>query len=160
VTVLNRGVGGDRVADLRRRWSGDCLDLKPNVVSVLIGINDTWRRYDSGEITTIASYEADYRYVLDRLRATSDSQLVLVEPFLLSVLPDQEGWRADLDPRIRAVSALAAEYEAVIVRADLAFQRAAESLGVAELASDGVHPTELGHRLLAAEWLTAVGLGA
>lgn len=160
VTVLNRGISGNRIEDLKQRWTTDCLDLKPDVVSVLIGINDTWRRYDRGQITTVAAYEADYRNILDRARAESDIRLVLIEPFMLSIRPEQDEWREDLDPRIRVVRTIADEYQATLVQADLAFQKAAQAVAAGDLADDGVHPSFIGHRLLAAEWLRAVGLRA
>src|SRR5689334_4727774 len=61
---LNRGVGGDRIRDLAARWQPDCLDLRPDVVTVLIGINDTWRRYDQGEPIGTEEFAAVYADLL------------------------------------------------------------------------------------------------
>src|SRR5947209_7780285 len=85
VRFLNRGIGGDRVRDLKRRWKQDCLDLRPTWVSVLIGINDTWRRYDNHELTTAQEYEADYRTILVQARDQLGAPLILCEPVVLPV---------------------------------------------------------------------------
>jgi len=160
LTFHNRGVGGDTARMLRDRWQADALDLEPTVVSVLVGVNDTWRRYDSGTPTSTDEYEEHYRAVLDVTRGRLDARFVLVEPFVLPVQPGQEAWREDLDPRIHVVRRLAAEVGAVLVPADGLFAAAAARTSPAEWAFDGVHPTPAGHGLLAEAWLDAVGLAA
>jgi lysophospholipase L1-like esterase len=152
ITVLNRGISGNRVGDLRARWKEDCLDLQPSLVSILVGINDTWRRYDSGDPVELRDFERDYRSLLEPLDRVD---LFLVEPFLLPISDDQREWREDLDPKIETVRDLAAEFGATLVRADLCLNAYAENLGVDALAPDGVHPTPRGHELLAAEWQEA-----
>jgi acyl-CoA thioesterase-1 len=152
VTVLNRGVSGNRVSDLRARWKEDCLELQPSLVSILVGINDTWRRYDSGDPVDVQSFERDYRSLLEPLEGV---KLVLVEPFLLPISDEQGEWREDLDPKIEIVAALADEFGATLVRADLFLNAYADDLGVEALAPDGVHPTPRGHELLALEWQKA-----
>ena len=160
LTFLNRGVGGDTSAMLRARWERDALALEPTVVSVLIGINDTWRRYDSGAPTSTAAYEENLRAMLDATRERLDARLVLVEPFLVPVDDAQHAWREDLDPRIAVVRRLAAEHRAVLVPADGLFAAAASRTGPAHWVSDGVHPTPAGFGLLAEAWLEAVGVHA
>ncbi|MEU0126572.1 MULTISPECIES: SGNH/GDSL hydrolase family protein [unclassified Streptomyces] len=159
ITFVNRGVGGDRVSDLRARWREDTMDLRPDVVSVLIGVNDTWRRYDSGEATSVRSYENDYRAILTQVRDGLDAQLILVEPFLVPVRDEQWAWREDLDPRIQTVRRLAEEFDAALLAADGLLNQAARTAGGPEhIAGDGVHPTPLGHRLLADAWVALAGL--
>ncbi|TFG73396.1 MAG: GDSL family lipase, partial [Anaerolineales bacterium] len=63
VKFLNRGISGNRVADLKARWDNDCLDLHPTWVSIMIGINDTWRRFDSDDPTSTENYERDFRFI-------------------------------------------------------------------------------------------------
>ncbi|MFE9426809.1 SGNH/GDSL hydrolase family protein [Kitasatospora sp. NPDC006697] len=155
--VVNRGIAGDRVADLRRRWTADTVQHGPRLVSVLVGINDTWRRYDNDDPTSTADFERDYRHLLTRTRDELGAELVLVEPFLLPVSADQWEWREDLDPRIHAVRRLAAEFGARLLAADGLLNQAARTAGGPELiALDGVHPTELGHRILADAWTSLV----
>ncbi|MCX5416294.1 SGNH/GDSL hydrolase family protein [Streptomyces sp. NBC_00059] len=159
ITFVNRGVGGDRVADLRARWREDALDVEPDVVSVLIGVNDTWRRYDSGDVTSPEAFEDDYRAILTQVRDGLDAQLILIEPFLVPVTDEQWAWREDLDPRIQTVRRLAEEFDAALLAADGMLNQAARAAGGAEhIAGDGVHPTPLGHTLLAEAWAALAGV--
>lgn len=151
--IVNAGIDGHRAADLVARWETDVLAHEPDVVSVLIGINDTWRRYDEGDPTSAEAFEASYRKLLDPLRAV---RLVLVEPFLVPVDDEQPAWREDLDPKLEVVRRLAAEYGALLVPADTEFTAHAGRRGAAALASDGVHPTRDGHLLLADLWRRTV----
>ena len=107
---MNRGISGNRVVDLNARWQEDCLDLKPDWVSIYIGINDTWRRYDSGDPTSTEDYKAGYRKLIERTKGALDAKLILVEPFVPPHPEDRRVWREDLDPKITAVRELAVEY--------------------------------------------------
>ena len=159
ITFVNRGVGGDGVSDLRARWRADTLDLEPDVVSVLIGVNDTWRRYEAGAVTSALAYESDYRAILTQVKNELDAQLILVEPFLVPVREEQWAWREDLDPRIQAVRRLAEEFDAALLAADGLLNQAARAAGdAAWVAGDGVHPTPYGHTVLAEAWTALAGL--
>jgi len=156
VTFLNRGIGGNRADDLEQRWEADCLALEPTWVSIMIGINDTWRAFDSQDPTSIESYETSYRNILTATRGRLSARLILMEPFLLPVPEDRLAWRADLDPRIDVVRSLAVEFDAVLVPLDGIFAAATERREPAYWAPDGVHPTTAGHALIAQSWLRAV----
>lgn len=155
VSFANRGVSGFRARDLRARWEEDCLAQQPTVVSIMIGINDTWRAFDKDDPTTAADFERDYRAVLEQTVAQLDVRLLLIEPFLLAVKDEQAAWRDDLDPKIAAVRRLAAEFSATLVPADGNFAAAAAARPARLWAADGVHPTLEGHALLARQWLAA-----
>lgn len=156
VTFINRGISGNRAKDLRARWQSDCLDLKPDWVSILIGINDTWRRYDSGDPTSASDYEANYRAILESVRENLPSaRLILLEPFVLPT-PDRAAWREDLDPKIDAVRRLARTFNAIYVPLDGLFAAAAAQRDPAFWAGDGVHPSLAGHGLIAQAWLRAL----
>jgi acyl-CoA thioesterase-1 len=156
VRFLNRGIGGDCIKDLQTRWQKDCLDLQPTWVSVLIGINDTWRRYDRNSITTVQDYEETYRTLLEHARAALNARFILCEPFVLPVAADREVWREDLDPKITTVRKLAREYGALLVPFDGIFAQAATLRPPAFWAADGVHPSSAGHALMAQSWLRTV----
>ena len=156
VSFVNRGIGGDRMQDLVARWDEDCLSLRPDVVSVLIGINDTWRLFDSDDPSPIEEFERDYRATLRRTRDALDARLLLIEPFLLPMTEEQPRWRADLDPRLHVVRTMAAEFDATLVAADGLFAAAAAEAGPQVWCSDGVHLTPAGDALLARAWLAAV----
>ena len=158
VQCLNRGISGNRAIDLIKRWNEDCLDLKPDVLSIYIGINDVWRRYDRNLPTSAAEYEKNYRVLLDKTReALPETKLVLIEPFVLPVPEDRIAWREDLDPKIDVVRHLAREYSALYVPLDGVFASASMHQTPAFWASDGVHPTPPGHGLIARSWLQATG---
>lgn len=156
LVVLNRGVSGDRAVDLERRWDTDVLVERPDVVSILVGVNDTWRRFDSGDPTSVEAYEATLGRVLERTRAAAVTRLVLVEPFALPVPPVTSEWDEELAGRRAAVARVGASYGAVVVEAQSAYDAAAGDAPEV-LLHDGVHPTPAGHRLLARTWLEAVG---
>ena len=156
VTFLNRGISGNRVRDLRARWQKDCLDLKPGWVSIMIGVNDTWRRYDSGDATSTEAYERDYRAILEAVCDRLHARLIILEPFLLPVPPDREVWRVDLDPKIAVARTLAREFNALYVPLDGLFAEAATRREPAFWLPDGVHPTPAGHAFIAQAWLRAV----
>lgn len=157
VRFANCGISGDRVRNLKARWDRDCIAIKPDWVSILIGINDTWRRYDSNDPTSVEAFEADYRHILERTKNELGAKLVLCEPFVLPVPEDRTTWREDLDPKIAVVRKLAREFEAILVPLDGIFAAASAVREPAFWAADGVHPTSRGHALIAQSWLRAVG---
>lgn len=156
VKFLNRGLSGNRASDLEARWHKDCLDLKPSWVSIMIGINDTWRRYDSNDPTTTEAYENSYRNILTQVKSRLNAGLILIEPFVLPVPEDRKQWRLDLDPRIHVVRRLAVEFKAILVPLDGIFAAAATQRPPSFWAGDGVHPSLPGHALIAQSWLKAV----
>ncbi|GAA1134697.1 SGNH/GDSL hydrolase family protein [Kribbella jejuensis] len=147
-TIVNAGISGNRAVDLAARWATDVVAHDPALVSILIGINDTWRRYDENDPTTPESFESSYRSLLDALSCP----VVLMEPFLLPVKDGQPEWREDLEPKLAVVRKLAVEYGAILVPTDVELTKLAASVGPAALAGDGVHPSATGHRALADLW--------
>jgi lysophospholipase L1-like esterase len=156
VRFLNRGISGNRAKDLEDRWQRDCLDLKPAWVSVMIGINDTWRAFDANDPTTTGAYEGSCRNILAAVRGKLKAKLVLIEPFVLPFPEDRKAWRKDLDPKIAVVGKLAKEFNALLVRMDHIFAEAAKRREPAFWTLDGVHPTAAGHALIAQSWLRAI----
>jgi acyl-CoA thioesterase-1 len=154
ILVVNRGIAGDRSRDLRARWATDVLAARPAVVSIMIGINDTWRRFDSGDVTTAADYESNLRAMLDPTIERGIG-VVMVEPFAVPTGVVQPAWRDDLDPKLDVARALAAEYRAALVPLDTSFRNEirAGASAADDLAGDGVHPAPLGHERIAALWL-------
>lgn len=157
VTFYNRGISGDRAADLVSRWEEDCVALQPDWVSILIGINDTWRWFDADSKTTTEEYEDHYRTILEDVRMKTKAGLILCEPFVLPHPIDRAAWRVDLDPKIQVVRSLAREYGAIYIPFDGLFAQATTKQELAYWAKDGVHPTPAGHGLMAYHWLKAVG---
>jgi lysophospholipase L1-like esterase len=157
---VNRGISGNRVKDLLERYEKDFKALKPDVVSILIGINDTWRRYDSNDPTNVDLFESQYKALLKNLkRDLPQTPIVIIEPFLLGSIPERNIWREDLDPKIQAVRNLAREFADHYIPMDGIFARyAVEGMKETDMADDGVHPSSLGHGIIAKEWLKALNI--
>lgn len=153
VRFLNRGISGNRVRDLRKRWEKDCLSLRPDVVSILIGVNDTLGTFFWGEPTSVESFEEDFVSILNLTRKNLDAQIVLLEPFLLPLSKEQMVLRQDIDARIEVVRDLAKEFKTDLVQLDSIFSEAAMVKKPEFWSMDGVHPTPAGHGLIAESWL-------
>ena len=151
--IFNRGISGNRASDLLARIEPDLLALKPTVVSILIGINDVWRRYDSNSPTSAEAFEKNYRAILEKISHELDARVVLLEPFLLHVPADRYAWREDLNPKIDVVRKLAVEFHAELIPLDGLFAKMATQAPAAFWANDGVHPSDAGHALIAEAWL-------
>lgn len=156
--ILNRGVGGDRLVDLKNRWEKDCLDHNPDIVSILIGINDIWYAIDSDteqlDEAALEKFEADYRGLLKSLAHRTDARVVLIEPYVLPYPKKRLTWRKHLDPRIQIVRQLANEYHAALIPLDGILN----ALGIENgyqtyTGDDGVHPTRTGHAAIADAWI-------
>jgi len=155
-TFINKGISGNRVRDLNARWDEDCVALKPDIISILVGINDTWRRYDSGDPTSTEAFEEHYRQLLTRTKNEVTDRIILLEPFVLPVFKEQYQWREDLDPKIQSIRALAREFGALYVPLDGIFAAACMKKPPEFWSQDGVHPTVAGHGLIAKAWIDAV----
>lgn len=160
LTFSNRGIGGDKLKDMAARWEVDCLSLNPTVVSILIGINDTWHAVGQdqfGSQEDLQQFEQLYRTLLTTLVENSVRQIILMEPFVLPYPTDREMWRSDLDSRIQVVRKLAYEFQADLIPLDGLLNAIGIKQGFALLTGeDGVHPTQKGHELIAKIWLDAV----
>ncbi|MFO7296306.1 MAG: SGNH/GDSL hydrolase family protein [Caldicoprobacter sp.] len=156
VKFINKGISGNRVRDLVERWQRDCIDLNPSWVSILIGINDCWRRYDRNDPTPVEVFAAGYRKILTETKEKLNARIILCEPFVLPVPEDRKMWREDLDPKIQVVRELAREFGALYVPLDGIFAAAAAKREPEFWAPDGVHPSQAGHALIARAWLQTV----
>jgi lysophospholipase L1-like esterase len=160
LAVGNRGIAGNRVTDLQQRWQVDTLDVKPNVLSVLVGVNDTWHGTGSGvpeNGVPLGQYELVYRQILaeakDRLPGL---KLVLCEPFILPCGAVNDLWFPEFTERQKVVKKLAHEFGAVFVPFQSVFDKAQGRAEPEAWAADGVHPTLAGHMLLAKAWFDVV----
>jgi lysophospholipase L1-like esterase len=158
LTFENRGECGHGVDDLLTRWRQDCLDLKPDVVSLLVGVNDTNSRMKYGQGNDAAQFRQRYARLLATTRQElPEVRLILCEPFLLPTGRVTGAWLDDLAPRRQAVRELAAEFRAVFVPLQQAFLDAAAATGESYWLFDGIHPNAAGQWLIMQAWLAAVG---
>ncbi len=158
IEFVNRGIGGNTVIDLESRWEPDCIEVGPDWLSVLIGINDCGREINGAEGHTAENYEATYRRLLDRVRFETEAKLIIMEPFLLPCRDDARVWREKLWDRIQSARDLALDFSAIYVPLDGLFAAAATRREpVFWTLPDGVHPTQAGHALIAQAWIDAIG---
>jgi len=155
--VYNRGLSGNKVFQLADRWDKDCLALKPNVVSILIGVNDIWHKLNGRYDGTIEIYERDYRALLERTRRElARVKLVVCEPFVLRCGAVNDTWFPDFDGYRAAARRVASAFDAVFVPFQSMFDKATNDTPPAYWAGDGVHPTIAGAELMAQTWLDIV----
>jgi lysophospholipase L1-like esterase len=157
LTFLNRAISGHRVVDLYARWKEDALNLAPDLLSILVGINDVGAEQLFKAGVSTAKYETVYRMLLEEtIAARPDVRLVLGEPFFVAVAADAHNTRAQVDERRQIVRQLAREFGAVFVPFQEVFDRACQRRPGPYWLGDGVHPSAAGHELMARAWLDAV----
>ncbi|MDB5007514.1 MAG: lysophospholipase [Mucilaginibacter sp.] len=156
--IYNKGISGNKVYQLAERWDADCLALKPNVLSIHIGVNDFWHTLTSGYTGTIENYISDYHKLLDRTKqALPDVKLVICEPFAVKgVKAVDDRWYPTFDLFRKAARDIATEYNAPFVPFQSAFDKALESAPGNYWTIDGVHPAIPGEALMARTWTEAV----
>src|ERR1051325_5779567 len=144
----NRGISGNQGPD-----------LKPDVLSILIGVNDFWHTLTHGYTGTVQDYEQQYTALLDQTRQALPSvKLIVFEPFVLKTGAVDDRWFPEFDRRRAAAARVAAHARATFVPLQAIFDKKVRSAPPAYWAGDGVHPTPAGHAVIAAEWRRAAGL--
>jgi lysophospholipase L1-like esterase len=159
--IYNRGISGNKVFQLRERWEIDTLAFMPDVLSILIGVNDHWHTLTGGYKGTFEVYENDLRGLLKYTKEKLPFvQLVICEPFILkggSAIKENE-WFPIFDKYRAAAKKLATEFNAIFVPFQTAFDEAIKVAPARYWSADGVHPDLPGRQLMAEVWLKATGL--
>lgn len=158
LTIYNRGISGNKVYQLADRWQKDCIDLKPKVLSVLIGVNDYWHKRNGKYDGTIEIYENDYRALLKRTKeALPGVKLVLCEPYyLLNTSAVDETWVAPMKQYQAVARKMAKEFDTLWVPFQKIYDEAIKHAPATYWSHDGVHPAMPGAQLMAEAWLRAV----
>jgi len=155
--IYNRGISGHKVFQLADRWDKDCIDLKPDLVSILIGVNDIWHRLNGKYDGTVEVYEKDYLALMERTRrALPEVKLVVCEPFVLRCGAVNDKWFPEFDGYRAAAKRVADEFDTVFVPFQSMFDEAVKQAPPNYWAGDGVHPTIAGAALMAKTWLATV----
>jgi len=155
--IFNRGVSGNTVPDLDARWQTDALDLRPDILSILIGVNDIWHKLNGTYTGTVEQYESGYAALLDRTKqALPLVRLVVLEPFVLRTGAVADAWFPEVDLRRAAAARVAERAGATFVPLHGLFEQLAREAPPAYWAADGVHPTVAGHGVIARAWLDTV----
>jgi lysophospholipase L1-like esterase len=145
IEFINLGIGGNRTDQLFDRLYKDAIELQPDIISILIGINDVWHRYGKERIaTTDEQIKLNYTMILKELRAKTNAKIMIMTPYLLDC-DDKDAIREDLKTVLPIVRELAAEYADVFVPLDEYFEEALKTMPEPRYYSaDGVHPNQNG----------------
>ena len=156
---FNRGINGNRIVDLYARWKEDAINLAPDIISILVGVNDVGAQFYNGTGVSAKQYEKTYRMLLDdTLQALPNTSFVVCETFVLQVGEIKERGEEGVDEisrRREIVSNLAKQYDAVLVSTQNVFD-VCKDVDPVYWAWDGVHPMPAGHELIAREWINTV----
>jgi lysophospholipase L1-like esterase len=156
---FNRGISGHKVPDLAARWDADTVALKPDILSILVGVNDFWHKLLNGYTGTVEDYEKGYRDLLRATRAALPAtRLIVLEPFTLRTGAVDARWFPEFDLRRAAAARVARAAGARLVPLQSLFDRLTRNTPPAYWAADGVHPTPAGHAVIAKAWREAAGL--
>lgn len=155
IQVYNRGISGNRVPDLLDRWEKDALELKPTILSILIGVNDFWRTKDSGASNSPAQYKQQYQQLLERtLKANPNVKLIIGEPFgVKGVKHVTDDWYPEFLGYQQASKEIAKEFNGVFLPYQSVFDKAASRGDGGYWTTDGVHTSLAGANLMAQAWL-------
>jgi len=159
---FNRGVSGNKVSDLASRWQEDTVDIKPDLLSILVGVNDLNSFFNKGDASpvTAAVFESGYRALLQETKEKlPETRIVICEPFLLpvgKVKDDWTAWSTEMNVRQGVVRKLAGEAGAIYVPLQEAFDEACKRAPADYWIWDGIHPMPAGHELIARQWIHLV----
>jgi lysophospholipase L1-like esterase len=158
LTIYNKGISGNKVYQLVERWNTDCIDLKPNVLSILIGVNDFWHTKTGGYQGTAKTYEDDFRALLKRtLTALPNVKFIIGEPFAVTgVRAVDNSWYPEFDRYREAAGKLADEFKAAFIPYQKVFDEAQKRAPGVYWTHDGVHASLAGAHLMANAWMEAV----
>ena len=156
--IINRGISGNRIVDLYARIKADVWNHDPDVLSILIGVNDVWHEWGAQNGVEIERYEKLYRILIEDTKARlTDLKIILCEPFILEgeATDGEERWQHFLQVKeyAKVVKKIAEDYGAYFVPLQEKFDEAAQKYGVTNYLYDGVHPAPAGAKLIATEWL-------
>lgn len=159
--VFNRGIGGNKLLDLEKRWETDCLAVNPDILTVFIGINDIWHNRTNGtpiDQEYLNDFDRRYRQLLVQMTEQNPAiQLILIQPFVLPILEDRLAWKNELNLMNQIIANIANDFKAELIPLSDHFEQLlTESDPLEFTVEDGVHPTPVGHGVIANQWLNRI----
>lgn len=156
---INRGISGNRSVDLLARIKRDIINIEPDVMSILIGVNDVWHELAEGNGVDTKTYEVYYRLLIEQIKkALPNTRIMILEPFLLKGSATEGKWdtfRSEVEKRAEVSRRIADDYGLEFIPLMDKFDEAAKLADTGVWLLDGVHPTSAGHELIAREWVKA-----
>lgn len=152
IEIINRGISGNTVIDLKSRWKEDCLDLQPDILTILVGINDCVNKISDQQ------YEQVYDELLTQVKQCTNAKIILMEPFLLEVKPEHSQLSMLVKNKCAIVKKLANKFDAIFIPLNTIFNELLKLAPAEYWAHDGIHPTPQGHFIIAETWLKTVGI--
>lgn len=156
-TFLNRGIGGNRIVDVYARMKCDIVNLNPDYMSILIGVNDVWHEKDRHNGVSAPKFKKVYGMMLEELlEELPDIKIILMEPFVLEGTATEEviDWfREEVALRATAVRELSTEYNLPFIPLQENLDKLTEQAPPAYWLRDGVHPTVFFHQYIADKWI-------
>lgn len=144
---IDLGISGNQTKDLVARLEADFVDVQPDIVSIMIGINDVWHYVRDGVSLPVDVFEERYRKVLTAIKERTSAKIMMIEPFLIPIA-DKLHFRPDLDPKIDVIRRLAREFADVYMPTDGLLASAFIGDDPLTFAADGVHPTAKGAEII------------
>jgi lysophospholipase L1-like esterase len=156
--VYNKGISGNKVYQLAERWEKDCLEIKPDILSILIGVNDIWHKLDGHYNGTVEIYKNDYISLLERtIKVLPNVKLVICEPYAVpGVEAVDSKWYPEFYGYQKAAYEIAVQFGAVFIPYQKIFDEAIKHAPGNYWTPDGVHPSLAGAQLMAQAWITSV----
>jgi len=152
ILLVNRGISGNRTNDLLERWKEDTIQVAPDFLSILIGINEVWHHYKFGNVLTPQEYKENYIKLLSEVKEKlPETKILLIEPFAYPIGEYEFTWQNDLDEEIKIVNELAKRYADYFIPMQKILNEHQKNHMMESILGDGVHPTDFGHQLIAKE---------
>jgi lysophospholipase L1-like esterase len=153
--IYNRGISGNKVFQLADRWEQDCMEIKPTVLSILIGVNDFWHAIDGKYDGTVDTYKKDFQALLTRTKdKLPDVKLIIGEPFaVIGVKSVTAKWYPAFNEYRAAAKEIASQFKASFIPYQSIFDKALKDAAGSYWTIDGVHPSLAGCQLMADAWL-------
>lgn len=159
LTWENRGVGGDTVRHLAERWVHDVLDEKPDVLTVMIGINDVWRRFGDTPLEAVPAdeYQSTLATLLRSVNETIQAQTFIGSPYMIEANKSNP-MREAMDLYGGLAREVANDVDATFIDVQAAFDLVLQYTESVDWADDQIHPNQPGHAVIALEYLKAFGI--
>ena len=154
--IINRGISGNRIVDLYARWKADCINIAPDILTILIGVNDTWHERGGQNGVEVPRYERFYRELIEwTQKELPNIKIILMTPFANQINDHIASFFPELNERQAVVEKIAKEFSLPCVKLHESFESANARAAMEHWTPDGVHPSGAGHQLIADAWLKA-----